>query len=335
MKKNIQGWLSGLFALQLGIAGLLYWGQQHSGEANVQASLLGVKQASIESIRIKGEDSGDAQEVELIFQDGSWQLANLDKLPADEVQVKHLLDKLTDLKTRWPVAKTTSAQKRFEVSEDQYQRKIELKTDQGTRVLYVGTSPGFRKTHVRLADQEPIYALGLNVYELSVDTNQWLKKDLLAVKEVTSIRSSGYSLVKEPEGDWAFEGSVKQEGSSPKQVDQTQAKALEGRLTALHVNKVAQEVPEALNWKSVKAKNLDAEFEWQLAAKDNQFWIRRPNQKPVFEIDQSTYEGLVNVQQAQLAMAEKLSPETDSNQVDMLGSESPSTLEVQSTADTR
>ena len=49
--------------------------------------------------------------------------------------------------------------------------------------LYVGTSPGFRKVHVRPADGDAVFAVAFNSWEASAKADDWIDKDILKLDE--------------------------------------------------------------------------------------------------------------------------------------------------------
>ena len=64
----------------------------------------------------------------------------------------------------WPVANTASTRERFEVTEENHQRHIVAKAGDDTVAdIYLGTSPGYRKTHARRTGED----------EIGCTTNRW------------------------------------------------------------------------------------------------------------------------------------------------------------------
>lgn len=92
-----------------------------------------------------------------------------------------------------------------------YQRHQQLLQDeQLVADLYVGTSPGFRKVHIRKVDDDAIYAVGLNSYEMPVKVSDWLHKTLLAPQDIEGIKGADCTQQKTEDGrrfagikDWA------------------------------------------------------------------------------------------------------------------------------------
>ncbi|MFA0040120.1 hypothetical protein AB4423_25970 [Vibrio chagasii] len=62
--------------------------------------------------------------------------------------------------------------------------------------LYVGTSPCFKRSHIRQEDDD-VYALELSAYEASAKDSGWLDKSLLALPSVKRIKGEDFELSKE------------------------------------------------------------------------------------------------------------------------------------------
>ena len=155
-----------------------------------------------------------------------WMVAGV---PADGGKIDTLIEKLAQLPKPWPVASSVEALQRFEVSPDNYQRKIELFSGAGTAStsdsnpkatqerlveLFLGTSPGFEQVHLRLQGTDEAYAVKLSNYEFPFSIDDWLDKSALSIEEpVTRLEvevrtnSEARSVVfeKSDEG-WLFNG---------------------------------------------------------------------------------------------------------------------------------
>lgn len=336
MKRQLPSWLMGLFALQIGLAVLLSVEGDHSPSAGKAEPLLVFDEALIDEVRLIEDD----KQLLLSHQGNDWQMqltlsddqllddastdsdnkdqskdaAEVIKFPASSGRVESLLSDLQELKASWPVAQTKSAQERFEVSEKQFQRKVELVSGSKTHTLYLGTSPGFRKVHIRLKDSNDIYALNLNLYEMPVDQDHWLDKSLLAVSGITELDTPKLGLVQTHSSDsvkgvqsdnidsnqsvqWHFK-------ESDETVDHDKASALVQRLQNLNVLAVDDSpLEEALEWHSITAKTDSNQYQWQLGQHEEQYYIQRQDVVGRFTIDQSTYDALVDAESQQLVVA--------------------------------
>ena len=150
--------LIALLAVQVAIVGAVI--AVKSGSTGEPVPFLSFDAATVDALAISGEDG----EVELAKTDGDWRLPS--GLPADSVKVGELIDKLADADGSWPVATSASVQERFEVSDDNHQRRVKLSVgDEVVADVYLGTSPGYRKSHARRADDKDIFAITFSNYE--------------------------------------------------------------------------------------------------------------------------------------------------------------------------
>ncbi len=104
--------------------------------------------------------------------------------PADADKIATIIDKLAGLSSPWPVATSSASSTRFEVAEENFQRRVELYVAGDLAGdLYLGTSPGFQKVHARRGLENNVYSVALSNYELAADPDSWLDKRLLAVQQ--------------------------------------------------------------------------------------------------------------------------------------------------------
>ena len=115
--------LCGLLTLQIAVAVGLNINRTDYGAFVPEAKLLSFDTEAVDRIRIDGEAD---KRVVLHKQDSQWQLPELDGFPADQGNVKRLLERLAKLEKGWPVATTRGAAKRFKVDETSFERKLTL-----------------------------------------------------------------------------------------------------------------------------------------------------------------------------------------------------------------
>jgi len=169
--------LGGLLVLQLGLAVALNNKRPPQGASRATEKLLNFDKNSVDGIRIA---TSDKRALELKKQNGVWRLSGLDDLPADATAVQNMLNKLADLKKGWPVATTPGAAAHFKLARTQFVRRITLlQGKQPREVLYLGSSPGFRKIHVRKRAEDKIYAVQFELADAATRTEDWLDKQLL------------------------------------------------------------------------------------------------------------------------------------------------------------
>lgn len=186
--------LSGLLVLQLLVALGLNAGGNDYNPAGDDKPLVTVDPGAVDKISIEA----GKEKVELDRLDDHWQVAGLD-FPADSKNVDKLLNSLSNLDKGWPVATTDEAAERFKVTKDKFERKIVLsKGDKSLAELYIGTSPGLRKVHARLAGDKNIHSVVFNTFDASIKTDEWIDKAILKrdVADVSRAQLPGITLVR-------------------------------------------------------------------------------------------------------------------------------------------
>ena len=243
-----QSWLVAALAVQGALIALV-WGVQW-GDEEALAAFLSFDAAAVDAITVAGEEG----EVALARDDDAWQLAS--GLPADGGKIERVLEKLADAAGGWPVATSASAMERFEVTEAAHQRRLTLGAGEETVAdIYLGTSPGYQKTHARHASGGDAYAIEFANYEAGLQPSDWLKKSLLQpvgeLKSVARRGDGGWTLTKTDDG-WTAPDTT---------LDQDEAATLVGRFEGLTVLDVADvELPAAAGMRFV-AVDDDGEHE--------------------------------------------------------------------------
>ena len=222
------------FALAIQVALVAVLLAVRSGDVEAPAPFLSFDAATVDSLSV-----GNAEgRVALSKSGDAWLLP--DGAPADSSKVEDVIGKLADAAPGWPVATTASAAERFEVVEDDHQRQLVLKAgDETVADIYLGTSPGYRKTHARRSDDDDVYAIIFSNYEAGIKASDWLDKSLLrAAGTVQSLRrAGGFALAKDDDGMW--------QAQSGAEIDQGKATTLAGRFTGLTVlDIVAEALPD-------------------------------------------------------------------------------------------
>jgi hypothetical protein len=159
-----------------------------------QGNLLSFDMDAVNRIQIAGSDNA---KVVLNKNDNQWQLPELKGFPADQGNVKRLLERLAKLEKGLPVATSKGAAKRFKVTETDFERKLTLfQGDKPQATLLVGTSPAFRKVHVRLPGENDIRSVSFNTYEVGVKPEDWIDKAILTHKaeDIQRLALPGFSL---------------------------------------------------------------------------------------------------------------------------------------------
>lgn len=290
--KNV---LAVLLVAQLAAVLGLYWQGQQQQQALQSQELLAFEPDQLTRIAI----SDGTSNVTLSRVEDRWLLPDDQQLPVDAAQLDSLLAKLHGLQSGWPIATTAAAQERFEVADDKFQRRIELFTgsDKAGELL-VGSSPGFRKVHVRRPGDTAIYSVALNSYELPATGKEWLDKALLGAGTPTAISGKDYALEKQGE-TWA----LAQPGDTI--LDPAKAEQLAAAFRGLRVLGIAAATPgdDAVR---IAVSGPEGQWDYRFAKAGEDYVVQRSDRDQAFTISQFDYDRITQVDRPQLAMA----PET-------------------------
>ena len=205
--------LSGVLAVQLVLAlGLAFSSSDYSA-FKAGEPLVAFDKSKVDSVAI---DETGASSVELARKDGKWVIPAMAEFPADEGQVKQLIDKVAELKKGWPVATTSEAAERFKVTADSHERRIVLK-EGGKEVgsVLVGTAPTYRQAHIRVPSSSDVYSLEFASHDAPSRNEQWMDKGLLRLPQDKVSGISVHDLVLERK-DGKFNVADLKEGETQK-----------------------------------------------------------------------------------------------------------------------
>lgn len=303
-------WLSIALAVQLTIAGGLLAAQRQSSTENVAQPLLALERDSIDRVVISADESS----VTMTKTENRWQLDGENKLPAAESKLEGVIDQIETAKAGWPVARTDSSRERLEVADDKYQKRLQLYSgDELVADLYVGTSPGFRKAHVRRAGDDEVYAVELNSYDLTAKTDDWLDKEALKVDEITQIKGTDFNL-KNVDDSWTFVNDATQGDANQEtlELDKDKAKELASAISGLRVQGVADQ-PLGETPVEITVAGSDGEVKYQFAEKDDKYYVTRNDIDAVFTLSKYDYERITKFNRNQLAK-QQAAPEEETEE---------------------
>ena len=241
--------LCGVFVAQLVLAVIMVVSGEEYGAYEADEKLLVFDVATVDRIQI--EDGSNS--VVLAKQAEKWVLPEQDDFPADQHNVLQLLDKLAAMKRGWPVATTIGASRRFKVAEDEFERKLTLSANHDTLgQLVIGNSPGFRKVHVRNADDDEVFAVAFNTWEAGANLDDWIDKNILAfsAEDLLRVEVSDFVLQRE-DGELRLADLTDQA-----EVNRQEAQILINSLSGLRVDSLLDEED--------KPKNLSDEADFAL-----------------------------------------------------------------------
>jgi hypothetical protein len=224
--------LSGLLVAQLVLAVAVKVSDQDYGAFEAKEKLVAFAEQKVDRLLIEDGKTG----VTLKSSAGRWVLPDEGDFPAAQKRVDELLDKLAGLEKGWPVATTSSASRRFKVAEDEYERKLTLFSgDEVVARLFIGTSPGFRKVHLRPDGEEAVFVAEFNTWEVDAQADGWVDKDLLKLDEadLEQIVIAGKLTLQNRQGELQLVGMKEKESTNVEEARKLVSKLSELRIQSL------------------------------------------------------------------------------------------------------
>jgi hypothetical protein len=280
MNRHVKALTLLLAAQLLILVGILLYQQRTT--PNAAATLLTVDRAQVDGILIEDETG---KKLKLARLDAGWTLPDSAGLPVDNEKVTQLLDKLFEANAPWPVATSAESAKRFQVTQEKFQRHVQLMIEgQVAGDLYLGTSPGFKKVHARLAASDDVYAITFANFEATTRADDWLDKSLLKpTGDITALaRPNHWSLSRDGD-EWTLEGLTQGEATK-----QDAAKDLVNKVTNLRVMGIAEQAPaansDAVLTLVAKTANAELDYQFYQLQKNSDFIVRRSGQDGYFKV---------------------------------------------------
>jgi hypothetical protein len=199
--KRTQTILGAVLLLQVVLILLVRSPFSSGGGASEARLLLPVLEAITPArVEIRGAED---DVVTLARQGSSWTVEEAGGYPADAAKVEKLIDDLQGLKVRRPVVSGSRYHGALEVSEDKAKARLRVwdeSSDDPKAELILGSSPGYRRTHARLAGEDPVYEIGgIAPYDLRAESGNWVDRKLV---DLTADRVVGVALTN---GEGSFE----------------------------------------------------------------------------------------------------------------------------------
>jgi hypothetical protein len=301
--------LSGLLLVQLLLALVVNLSSEEHGAYQAKDKLLSFDPQSVDRLQIES----DGKQVSLQKQDGHWLLPDVGHFPADQASVKRLLDSLAGLKQGWPVATTGSAEWRFKVADDQFNTRITLlQGEQPLARLYVGTSPGFRKVHVRPEGAEAVFSVAFNSWEAGAKADDWIDKEILKLDPgtVEEVELPDLTLQRKENGLQVAK-LTDQEQTDPEAVSD-----LIGRLTGLRIQSVlgTQARPEYrldspdLELKLVRQQGEPLDYRFAKPEGENNYVLKRSDLDYYFKVPEFSVKPILETDRQKLVQSEIKKP---------------------------
>ena len=248
--------------------------------------------------------SDASNQVTLIKSGANWQLPDLHQLPVDAEKLEGLVEKLKGTKLTWPVATTESSHERFDVAENKFQRRLEFfEGDKKAGEIFLGTSPGFKKVHLRRAGDKDVYAVELSTFEFATVTKDWLDAQLLTVKQPLQIRAADY-FVQQDGDNWRFVDDAEAK------VDKAKITPVVDAITGFSVQEVATSKPEGEST-HLTVRTAVAEWQYEFIKSGENYYVKRNDREQYFKISSVDYERIVQPKKQDLIATTEPNPVED------------------------
>ena len=196
------------------------------GDDDSAPQLLAFTSEQIDRLEI--HDGSD--EVVIRSEASGWRVAGV---KADADKISDMLERLAGIDAPWPVATSSASAARFEVSADDYQRRLRLySADEQIAEVFLGTSPGYERVHARRSGSDEVFSVQLSNYELSADVDSWMDKAVLAMDapptriEMRKQVDDNIEVLESGDEGWLYNGAA---------ADQDAAATYANRFTTLRV----------------------------------------------------------------------------------------------------
>jgi hypothetical protein len=163
--------LAAVLVAQIVLVAVAFWPRPAS-VAGGESLFVGLEAEQITQLTISDVTG---KRIKLAKETGDWVLPEADNYPCTENKVPQFLEKIVTLKTNRLVTQTPASHKRLKVADDDFERKVELELADGTtRRLYLGSSPSYGATHVRVVGQNEVYLASLSSSDAGVSASNWV-----------------------------------------------------------------------------------------------------------------------------------------------------------------
>jgi hypothetical protein len=312
--------LGALFLSQLVLIAFMNVDRVDYRLAEAQEALVPMALDAVDRVDIDGGDTS----VRLDRVSGQWQLPELDGFPADAARVDQLLTRLAELRRGWPVATTASAAVRFKVGDNAYERKISLRQgDQEVPALLLGSSPGFRKLHVRRAGEDEIYSVAFSAYEAGVRNDDWIDRTVLTVDEnqVSGVRWPTFAVQRAGDG-FRLQGLGEGESTAEEQIESLVRRLSELQIQAVVDSDAAANLPQE-SAVEIELTMTDGEaLRYRFAkptAEATYYHVKRSDYPYSFKIAEFDIKPLLEVKSADLVRSEGDETSQPANEVTEAG----------------
>jgi hypothetical protein len=231
MMNRTQQILSVILVVQIALSAFVLWPRAATG--GIEPLFPGLEAEGIATMTIT-DDQGKTIELRQVT--GTWILPEAEDYPADAGRITPVLDKIAGLDTRRLVTRTDASHKRLQVGASDFLRRVDLETADGIRhTLYLGSSPSYGTSHVRVDGRDETYlASDLSQWDLNALPTSWVDVTYFNVPqdEITQVTLENASgtvvFTKDAQDNWTLADLV-----VPEQLDTAETSSTISRMTSV------------------------------------------------------------------------------------------------------
>ena len=128
--------------------------------------------------------TSEKENLSFVKESSGWSVPGHFNFPADEKKIQAFFSELKELKQSWPAGKTLISAKQFSVTADNHDKRIDFyKGEEVLGTLYIGSSPRFKKVHMRVEGESNTYVANFSSFEYQLKAESWLNRDLYKVSK--------------------------------------------------------------------------------------------------------------------------------------------------------
>jgi hypothetical protein len=176
---GLQIGLGAILALQIALSVVLFWPRDMTG-GEKRRLFPDVSPDDITELTIT-DNTGTA--LRLVSRDGEWVLPDAGDFPVLAASVQTVVESIAGLETGRLVTRTEPSHSSLQVADDDFLRQILFKVADGSaHALYLGSSPRYGLTHVRVFGQDEVYLTdALQSWDVSTNAGAWVDTSYVSV----------------------------------------------------------------------------------------------------------------------------------------------------------
>ncbi|MCC6219649.1 MAG: DUF4340 domain-containing protein [Deltaproteobacteria bacterium] len=147
--------------------------------------------------------------------ENGWLLPENHDFPIEKTKLDGILNSINQIKRPYAVGNTELAAKKLRVASDDFEKKVVFyQKEQPVGSLFMGTSPVYKKVHVRVNEEAEIFEVPFDSYALNADKSNWQDNAYLHLDKESIAKLSLNGFVLERKEGAAFAVSKLSENES-------------------------------------------------------------------------------------------------------------------------